>query len=168
MNNIDNVGSKTVQNIRFSGLSFFVSGISALLYALCISLTDYRQTGLQFVTPLLIIFIVQSIWCLVALGITTNIFFQISRRTLYTTLMLLFGLVTFAALIPEPAHGTNIREVIGGIAGVLFCLVVLFGVCLMLGAGIFYIFKAIKKIYRLIRPEANDGDTHKMSGKSRP
>ena len=117
MNEVRRFSDGAGRRIPFNALSYFVAGLCALLYAWSVSLTEYRQTGLQFVTPLLVIFIVQSLWCVVTLGITPNLFSQITRRTLNTSFLLMFSVLLFSALVPQPAHGTGLEDIFSGVMG---------------------------------------------------
>jgi len=137
-------------------LSHGVAGLIALIYIWCISITDLRQTGLQFVTPLLVVFLVQTVWCLIEFGVTKNIYIRISQRTLNTNLLLFFVVLLAAILIPESAHGNLFDNLVGSIFTILYCLfvIIVFGAIVsLIGLIIGY---GLRSIYRLVKPKSGE------------
>jgi len=146
------------------GLTYGIAGLLSLLYMWCISLTGFRQTGLQFVAPLLIIFIAHAAWCFFAFGPAKNIFVHICRRTFLTTIVLLIGVILCTVLIPEPAHSNSSSNFVENSAVVMICLAMIAFVLAIIGAGLYLLVVVLRRIYRAFvqRPDDDDNNGNKV------
>ena len=141
-----------------SGWSHFVVGLVALTYMWCISLTSLRQTGLQFVAPVLIIFAMHTIWGIRTSGIRKNVYLDISRNTLNTSVMLLFSVFLLTVLVPEPAHSSALEGLVASMAQILICLLIIVILCVVVGGTIYLLWLVCRWIYRWLRPESKNTD----------
>jgi len=139
-----------------------LAGLFSLLYMWGISLTSLRQTGLQFVAPLLVIFLTHTVWCFSQHGIIKNSLVTISRQSANTafSLLLLVGLAN--VLIPEPAHGTNIDEFLTAIPMFLVCLLMIVIVVVIFAAAITMLIRFVKYM-RGPEVEAENDDHNKLN-----
>lgn len=141
---------------RLNPASYGVAGILTLIYTWYVSLTELRETGMQFVAPLLVLFIIHTVWCVVAFGVRKNTYFQILWRTLHTVLFMLLAVLIFSILIPEPAHGSSLGSFGSDVATVLICLLMILMVGATLGAALYLVFLLVRKIFRVFKPQADD------------
>lgn len=111
-----------------------------------ISRTEFRQSGLQFVAPVFIIFVLHSFWLLNRFGVERNITEVIFQETLKTCMQILGFVVLSIALVPEPANGNSSEEILGGIGIFLVCLLMIVVVMLVLWLAISVTYKATKRL----------------------
>jgi len=155
--------NRTLPSRVGSWFSHGTAALLALIYVWCISRTDLRQTGLQFVGPLLIIFFVQTATCLSAFGLSRNVYSAISRRTLTTSVILLFGVFLLTAVTPDTAHSVSegsFGDTVSDITALLVCLLVIAISCAIVGFVLYSVFKGLKRVYRLYVPKTNESDKH--------
>jgi len=147
---------------RHDTLSFWVAALLALAYMWVISLTAFRQTGLQFVAPLLIIFITHTVWSLSTHGLVKNVLLLISRKTARTAISLLMGVLLFSILTPEPAQSDAASfalEAFTYIATALYCLLMIAIVVAVVG-GFFYILIRMAQYFLGSHKNNSDDDDH--------
>jgi len=133
---------------RYDTLSIILAGLLALLYIWGVSLTSYRQTGLQFVAPLLIIFLTHTIWSLCVHGLVKNSLVLISRKTASTALALLLLVFIATALIPEQAHGNEpLHHALASLAQFLICLLMIVIVLGIFAGAIYLLVRLMKYLF---------------------
>ncbi len=101
----------------------------ALLYAWTISGTALRVTGVQFVSPLIVILLVHLAWFVIPRGLQPGVAFDVVTRSLQTTTLLLCALLVGSVFAPQPAHAAFGDAV----EGVLIFVVCAFMVAVVLG-----------------------------------
>jgi len=147
----------------YDSLSIFLAGLLALLYMWGISLTSFRQTGLQFVAPLLIIFITHTTWNLYAHGLAKHSLLIISRKTANTAVVLLLLVFIATTLIPEPAHGNEtVWYAFASIGQILICLLMIAIVVAIFAIAINLIVRLIKYLLGADTKEQDD-DHNKLN-----
>jgi len=153
--------NKTLPSRACNWFSHGTAALIALIYMWCISRTELRQTGLQFVAPLLIIFFVQTVTCLSAFGLAQNVYLTISRRSLATSFVLLSFVILLTAITPDTAHsdsGNSFTNTVSDIFAVLLCLLVIAIVCALVGGLLYSVFQVIKRVFK-----TNRSDKHNKS-----
>ncbi|MFD0917147.1 SRPBCC family protein [Pseudahrensia aquimaris] len=112
-----------------------LAGAAALLYAWNVSGTAYVQTGLQFVTPLIVIVAVHLSYMAVTGRLSVGFSDTLFRKSLQTSLAVMICITLATVLAPMPAEAAGSSD-FGGILVFLFCAAVLLGVVFALAFAI--------------------------------
>lgn len=128
----------------------------ALLYAWWISTSAYVQTGLQFVTPLLVIMVVHLAWVAFERGLTLGFSQIVFRRSVYTAFGMVCVIVLSNVITPNPAHA-DAGEIAASIGTVVFCLVIIAIVVGLVGLAVYAVFKIAAAILKGVKG-SDDGD----------
>lgn len=127
----------------------------ALFYAWKMSKTAYLTTGLQFITPLIIIMVIHLMWLALARNLKTGFSQTVYRRSAQSAVELAFTI--FLASIVAPAYATS--ETGQNILMVLFCAAIIALMMGVLAAISFILASIIKRTFRANRPNSNDPDS---------
>ncbi len=115
----------------------------ALTYAWQISQSDYLRTGLQFITPLLIIMAVHLGWLALTQGLHRGFASIIYRRSAQTAVIMAIVVMTASITAPMPARA-GMDDVIGQVLTVLFCGAIIAAIVGVVGFFIYVIVRLFK------------------------
>lgn len=131
----------------------------ALLYAWQISNTAYIRTGLQFVSPLLVIMLVHLGWIALRQGLPRGFSLQVFKRSAQTAGAMLGVIVLSNLITPMPAHAGG-GDVLGSLFTVVFCVVIIAIVVGLIGLVLYLLYKIGAAIGRkLSGPGGGDNET---------
>lgn len=139
-----------------SMLTHIVAALLALLYAWAISQSAYVKTGIQFISPLLVIITVHLIWLAFCDELKRGFSMIVLTRCAQTATVLAIVVAISSVITPTPAQA-NAGELIAAVLGVLFCLAVLAALVAILAFAILLIFKLGRVILRKLRGSNDDG-----------
>jgi len=123
-----------------------------------VSQTYLRQTAVQFVGPVLLILSIHCFFAISKFGIRKNISAIVFGEMLKTLTQLLVFFLLLVALIPEPAMGNSAGDLLGGLAMVLFCLLVIGIVGAVAGAIIYLVYKGVKRVSATSKNDSDNSD----------
>ena len=100
--------------------------VLGLAYAWCISQTAFVKTGVQFISPLLVIMSVHLVWILASRSLQRGYAQTVLFRSLISGLALAVLVPLIEMVSPMPSHAnSDLSSTFAGLLAVLFCLAVL-------------------------------------------
>ena len=131
----------------------------ALYYAWLISQSAYVKTGLQFVTPLLVIMSVHLVWLGFSHGFASGFSSLIYRRSSQTAVFIALSTLLVAIFAPQPVHASQAEDILSYVLIVIFCVVVIAVVTFIISVIISMLRKLAKALFkRSDRNNKNGGD----------
>lgn len=130
----------------------------ALFYAWKISQTSYLSTGLQFITPLVIIMAVHLTWLALGRDLRAGFSQVVYLRSAQSAIGLATAIFLASIVAPAPAYADS--EIAQTILMVVFCAAIIAAVMGVLAVIGYILAKLIKAIFRATRPNSNDPESH--------
>ena len=132
-----------------------IAAAAALIYAGYVSQSAFVATGLQFVTPLVVIMVVHLGWLALQRRLTPGFSQSVLLRSAQTAVGMAGVILLSSIFAPKPAEAADAGEIISGFLGILFCVAVIAFIVGLIGLVIYAIFKLIGDVYRMF---GNGGD----------
>lgn len=101
-----------------------IAAAAALTYAWFLSQTGLRHTGLQFVTPVIVILLSHLAWFAARGWLTVGFAGRLYGQAALTAVFLIAALILGAVLAPQPAHA-DVGEAVGVVLTILFCAAII-------------------------------------------
>lgn len=128
---------------------------ASLYYAWLISQSAYVKTGLQFVTPLLVIMAVHLCWIAVSRRMQRGFALEVFRRTAQTSVVMALVLALGSFIAPQPAAADGM-DVVGSLLTVVFCVAIIVAIAAVLAAIGYLLIKGVLKIIDALSGVNND------------
>ena len=147
-------------------LPHLAAGALALLYAWIIFHTRFVTTGVQFVSPIAVVFLVHLVWLWAAGKLTPGYAHVTFMRTLTTTGGIVLCVALAALYAPTPAEAaSSLGEQLGALLATLACLAVLAFVVFIAAATVYLIVRGIVALFEVVRdwlrrPPGSGGKRH--------
>ncbi len=126
-----------------------VAGGLALSYAWQLSQTAWRTSGMQFVSPLIVIILIHTCWAAVRRDLRPGFAVMLLRRASGTAGVLI-GLLFFGSVFaPMPAQANEIGEIVGTLAMVVICGLMIAGVICAAALALWLLIKVVSLVFGL-------------------
>ena len=127
-----------------------LAGFFAVAYAWIISRSEFFETGLQFITPALVILIAHGFFELKKGGVRQGLAETLFSKSLITSTVLVLIIFTISIVVPMPAAASSSQwiEIIGN---VVICSLMVVVVGTILFVIFFILYKTTLKIYSAFR-----------------
>lgn len=130
----------------------------ATFYAWEVSQTQFVTTGLQFVTPFLLVLLVHFGWLFFARASQAGFAQTVLARSAATSI----GMVAFVFLAelfaPMPSQANDLEGMLYGILGVLFCVLILALIGAAIGLALYYTYRFLLYLYRSAKGKSDNDD----------
>ncbi|MEP3345396.1 MAG: SRPBCC family protein [Litoreibacter sp.] len=138
---------------------------ASLYYAWLVSQSAYVKTGLQFITPLLIILMAHLCWIAATRGFAQGFARVAFSRTAQTSIGMAAILLLGSFIAPQPATASALDAVAGlisGMLGVMFCVAIVVGVASILAAIGYVLFKGGAAVVNALSRGDRDGPDSRL------
>ncbi len=115
-----------------------------------VSTTGLFQTGIQFVTPVILVALIHLIWLQLTGGVRPGFATRVFARTSQTAALLVGVLMALSVFGPTPAQA-DVGEFLGAGLGLVFCVAVIAVVILILGLFVKLVLQGIDALLIKIR-----------------
>ncbi|MFY0634799.1 MAG: SRPBCC family protein [Vannielia sp.] len=138
-----------------SALCHLAAALAALAFAWQVSQTALVTTSVQFVAPLLLIIAVHTLWLALGGGLRPGFALRVLGRSAGTAagMVAVFALASLVAPMPAAADEGEVVFVLS----ILACLVVLLMVVAVAGFVIYFVFRLMRGLVRMLGKGPEDG-----------
>jgi len=146
--------------MRFRTLSalpiHMIAAAAALAYAGLVSQSDYVTTGLQFVTPLILIMGVHFGWLALRGRLARGFSQLIFRRSAQSAAGMAVVILLASIFGPQPAQAQSAGDIAAGVFTVVFCVAIIAVIAGVIGLIIYILAKGVSGVAKAIGGKDNN------------